>query len=254
MANFQSSVNKLSNQSQFNADCSTFSSKSKLDTNTGLSVKPTAGLNHRTETTEDKLKSMQSPLDSLLSTKDKILYDSSRAETNKTNNPNATVENSVNIDESGVFFGKHCEKALGHLLANSPTFRELYGKINSSEGWTWSIEVNNSFPAAAGTAAEKTIELGFNGRGIIKTYINPNKSDSYTSVNGDKLTPTLERILAHEIGHVIGRIEEGHSHSVTESSYDKAIETENTIMREIDPNAQVRDIHDPLHPSQRPHP
>jgi hypothetical protein len=142
MTSIQSSGDKQFIQSQFNKSSLTFSSANTPDNNIGLSDKKPVGVDSTTETTEEKLKSMQSPLDSLLSTKDNLLYDSSSPVMNNTNNPDTATDNSANIDENGVFFGEHCEKALGNLLANSPTFRELYGKINSSEGWTWTIEVN----------------------------------------------------------------------------------------------------------------
>lgn len=254
MTNIQSSGIKLSTQSQLNDNYITNLSPNTINNKTGLSDEAIVGINSTNKTTEDKLKSIQSPLDSFLSTTDNLTYDSFNAVADNTDNSNTAKDTPAYVKENGVFFGKYCEKALGTLLAKSPTFRELYGKINSSGGWTWVIEVNNSFPVAAGTTTEKTLELGLDGSGIIKTYVNPTKTGRYTTVDGKELTASLERLLAHEIGHVIGRIEEGRSHSVTESSYDKAIEVENTIMGEIYSNAPLRDIYDPLHRSQRPRP
>jgi hypothetical protein len=106
-----------------------------------LSDRTTIELNKNNETTEDKLKSTQSPLDGLLSTTDNLSYDSSNA---VMDNTNIAKNVSVNVKENGVkstfngngvFFGGHCEEVLGALLAKSPTFRGLYGKINSSEGF-----------------------------------------------------------------------------------------------------------------------
>jgi hypothetical protein len=76
MTNIQSSCNKLSTQSQLNNNYLINSPSNTQDNNTGLSDQTIVGINSTNKTTEDKLKSIQSSLDSLLTTTDNLIYDS----------------------------------------------------------------------------------------------------------------------------------------------------------------------------------
>jgi hypothetical protein len=73
-----------------------------------------------------------------------------------------------------------------------------------------------------------------------------NPTVEFTDECGKKFLPTPERILAHELGHgymylIVGILYTSPSNS------DKAVDYENEIIRQIDPNAPIRAVSDHGH-------
>ncbi len=64
----------------------------------------------------------------------------------------------------------------------------------------------------------------------------------FTDVNGQSFTPSIERILAHELGHMYLYV--GRKNMADKADYHKAIDYENIIARELDPEAPIRSVKD----------
>jgi len=68
----------------------------------------------------------------------------------------------------------------------------------------------------------------------------------FVDVSGKPFKPSVERLFAHEMGHSYVYLQLGpdNARNITQKDYDRAVDYENIIAKEINPNAPERAVSD----------
>lgn len=79
-------------------------------------------------------------------------------------------------------------------------------------------------------------------RATVAMTVNPAATPAFTDISGNTFTPSTLRLLGHELGHGFSYLQGGYvGYRV---NYDAAIRFENSIARQLNPNAPMRSVSD----------
>jgi hypothetical protein len=132
------------------------------------------------------------------------------------------------------------QDALGRLASRSATFRTMLRTLNQSEKG-WEIRIGSFDNIDVGNT---TIEGG-----VGKIRIDPDDFSKYSLVDseGSRIALTVDRVLAHEIGHAYVIETQNISMAAEPRWRLEATILENKVMQEAYPGAQMRSWEDDGH-------
>jgi hypothetical protein len=143
------------------------------------------------------------------------------------------------------------------LKSRSATALRIFLEMEKDERIDYEFYVGSGATQASGCGKSKPLErptIGTLDKLMGKTpgkyryamEVNAHCSVQFVDVSGKPFKPSVERILAHEMGHgyVYLQGDPGAAISLSQADYDKAVYYENVIAREIDPDAPERAVSD----------
>lgn len=144
-------------------------------------------------------------------------------------------------DGREVVFSAEAEKFLANMMAKSPTARQMMGELARSKTiYEFVIDSKAKSPASTEVMHEKVwVQITINPEAVDRSRLR----DS----NKKEFTPTVERAIAHEMGHAVVIDALGSVIAQHVEQQRKASEYENRVARELNPKAPLRDMSGDAH-------